>query len=275
MPPQAKRGVPCDIASAICQLILRTLPHGNIFFNSKFRRSSKPLAAASLPPAPAIYFPLFPFHFFSSFESFRSRKKTSTLFLKHYSEYLLPPNTIERHHSLRFVDDESRESCCEVEQSREWRRRSIGRRSRSRLHLDFVTSIPLLLMHPSRSWLTSNQSLNRKNGKSESKDPFRGDISLQLMALENFAISGTCAAPPVPLFERLLTTRFRRRDTCKSNCTVRACIDTDFFSNVVVIGHVDSGKSTTTGHLIYKCGGIDKRTIEKFEKEAAELGKCK
>lgn len=43
--------------------------------------------------------------------------------------------------------------------------------------------------------------------------------------------------------------------------------------NVVVVGHVDAGKSTTTGHLIYKCGGIDKRTIEKFEKEAAELGK--
>ncbi|TKC50720.1 hypothetical protein EI555_020595 [Monodon monoceros] len=43
--------------------------------------------------------------------------------------------------------------------------------------------------------------------------------------------------------------------------------------NIVVIGHVDSGKSTTTGHLIYKCCGIDKRTIEKFEKEAAEMGK--
>eukprot|EP01121_Diplochlamys_sp_Union-15-3_P010326 TRINITY_DN288_c0_g1_i6.p1 TRINITY_DN288_c0_g1~~TRINITY_DN288_c0_g1_i6.p1 ORF type:complete len:450 (+),score=116.21 TRINITY_DN288_c0_g1_i6:108-1457(+) len=43
--------------------------------------------------------------------------------------------------------------------------------------------------------------------------------------------------------------------------------------NIVVIGHVDSGKSTTTGHLIYKCGGIDKRTIEKFEKEANESGK--
>lgn len=43
--------------------------------------------------------------------------------------------------------------------------------------------------------------------------------------------------------------------------------------NIVVIGHVDSGKSTTTGHLIYKCGGIDKRAIEKFEKEAAEMGK--
>jgi len=43
--------------------------------------------------------------------------------------------------------------------------------------------------------------------------------------------------------------------------------------SIVVVGHVDSGKSTTTGHLIYKCGGIDKRTIEKFEKESTEMGK--
>ena len=43
--------------------------------------------------------------------------------------------------------------------------------------------------------------------------------------------------------------------------------------NLVVIGHVDSGKSTSTGHLIYKCGGIDERTIQKFEKEAKEIGK--
>ncbi|RZC47263.1 hypothetical protein C5167_040209 [Papaver somniferum] len=35
----------------------------------------------------------------------------------------------------------------------------------------------------------------------------------------------------------------------------------------------DSGKSTTTGHLIYKLGGIDKRVIERFEKEAAEMNK--
>ncbi len=41
--------------------------------------------------------------------------------------------------------------------------------------------------------------------------------------------------------------------------------------NIVVIGHVDSGKSTSTGHLIYKCGGIDARTIAKFEKEAQEV----
>ena len=43
--------------------------------------------------------------------------------------------------------------------------------------------------------------------------------------------------------------------------------------NLVVIGHVDSGKSTTTGHLIYKCGAIDKRVLEKVQAEATILGK--
>ena len=43
--------------------------------------------------------------------------------------------------------------------------------------------------------------------------------------------------------------------------------------NIVVIGHVDSGKSTSTGHLIYQCGGVDRRTIERLEKEATEVRK--
>ncbi|KAM3244632.1 hypothetical protein ACQJBY_056128 [Aegilops geniculata] len=43
--------------------------------------------------------------------------------------------------------------------------------------------------------------------------------------------------------------------------------------SIVIIGHVNSGKSTTTGHLIYKLGGIDKRVIEAYEKEAAEMDK--
>nr|GEX52466.1 elongation factor 1-alpha [Tanacetum cinerariifolium] len=43
--------------------------------------------------------------------------------------------------------------------------------------------------------------------------------------------------------------------------------------SVVVIRHVDSSKSTTTGHLIFKLGGIDKRMVEHFEKEATEMKK--
>ena len=43
--------------------------------------------------------------------------------------------------------------------------------------------------------------------------------------------------------------------------------------NLVVIGHVDAGKSTSCGHMIYKQGGIPKRQLEKFEEEAREMGK--
>jgi elongation factor 1-alpha len=41
--------------------------------------------------------------------------------------------------------------------------------------------------------------------------------------------------------------------------------------SLIVIGHVDAGKSTTAGHLVYLGGGINPRTIEKFEKESAQM----
>jgi elongation factor 1-alpha len=36
---------------------------------------------------------------------------------------------------------------------------------------------------------------------------------------------------------------------------------------------VDSGKSTTTGHLIFKCGGIEARALEALTKKSQEMGK--
>ncbi len=43
--------------------------------------------------------------------------------------------------------------------------------------------------------------------------------------------------------------------------------------NVVIIGHVDHGKSTTMGHFLYLTGAIDERTIRAYEEEAKKLGK--
>ena len=43
--------------------------------------------------------------------------------------------------------------------------------------------------------------------------------------------------------------------------------------NVIVTGHVDSGKSTLVGHLLYKKGTISQRMVHKFEKESNALGK--
>jgi elongation factor 1-alpha len=43
--------------------------------------------------------------------------------------------------------------------------------------------------------------------------------------------------------------------------------------SMVVCGHVDAGKSTTTGHLIFKLGGISAREMEKLQTEADQQGK--
>ncbi|ESO07332.1 hypothetical protein HELRODRAFT_76588 [Helobdella robusta] len=40
--------------------------------------------------------------------------------------------------------------------------------------------------------------------------------------------------------------------------------------NIVFIGHVDAGKSTIGGHIMYLTGQVDKRTLEKYEREAKE-----
>jgi elongation factor 1-alpha len=43
--------------------------------------------------------------------------------------------------------------------------------------------------------------------------------------------------------------------------------------SIVICGHVDAGKSTTTGRLIYELGGIPERAMEKLRAEADALGK--
>jgi len=43
--------------------------------------------------------------------------------------------------------------------------------------------------------------------------------------------------------------------------------------SLVVCGHVDAGKSTTCGHLIFKMGGISEREMTKLQATAEEKGK--
>ncbi|KAJ3874118.1 P-loop containing nucleoside triphosphate hydrolase protein [Lentinula edodes] len=53
----------------------------------------------------------------------------------------------------------------------------------------------------------------------------------------------------------------------------------DLFGNakehliIVFIGHVDAGKSTLGGNLLFITGAVDKRTMEKYEKEARKVGR--
>jgi elongation factor 1-alpha len=44
--------------------------------------------------------------------------------------------------------------------------------------------------------------------------------------------------------------------------------------NLAMIGHVDHGKSTLVGRLMYETGAVDQHTIEEYRKEAASKGKA-
>ncbi|XP_032825109.2 HBS1-like protein isoform X2 [Petromyzon marinus] len=44
--------------------------------------------------------------------------------------------------------------------------------------------------------------------------------------------------------------------------------------NLVVIGHVDAGKSTLMGHLLYLLGNVNKRAMHKYEQESKKAGKA-
>jgi len=43
--------------------------------------------------------------------------------------------------------------------------------------------------------------------------------------------------------------------------------------NIVFIGHVDAGKSTLSGNILYLTDNVDKRTIERYEREAKDLNR--
>lgn len=44
--------------------------------------------------------------------------------------------------------------------------------------------------------------------------------------------------------------------------------------NIVFIGHVDAGKSTTVGRVLYDSGKVPEQTIKKLKEEAAKVGKA-
>lgn len=43
--------------------------------------------------------------------------------------------------------------------------------------------------------------------------------------------------------------------------------------SIIFMGHVDAGKSTMGGNILYMTGAVDKRTVDKYEKEAKDAGR--
>ncbi|CAG8465837.1 11532_t:CDS:10 [Paraglomus brasilianum] len=82
------------------------------------------------------------------------------------------------------------------------------------------------------------------------------------------AIKEAAALPKPPIVESLKPSKrinvieeYRKRTAEKDSL------------NLVVVGHVDAGKSTLMGHLLYLLGEVKERTMRKYEHESQKLGK--
>lgn len=89
--------------------------------------------------------------------------------------------------------------------------------------------------------------------------------------------------------EETLVTAFNKMSTDKSSvnackATVGSSSDRDASSKIrrdvrkpnlyiVIVGHVDAGKSTLIGHLLFKLGEVDKKLMHKYEQESKKIGK--
>ncbi|KIM90762.1 hypothetical protein PILCRDRAFT_811236 [Piloderma croceum F 1598] len=94
-------------------------------------------------------------------------------------------------------------------------------------------------------------------------------------------IASSNAPPSAP--SKVFSTEKAKTDTSAIAREVQAVADASVLQdlygdikdhlNIVFVGHVDAGKSTMGGNLLFITGTVDKRTMEKFEKEAKDAGR--
>lgn len=97
------------------------------------------------------------------------------------------------------------------------------------------------------------------------------------------SVSASGNSSPAPPSNKVFTTAKSKTDTSAIAREVQAVADQEVLKdlygeikehlNIVFVGHVDAGKSTLGGNLLYITGAVDKRTMEKYEREAKEAGR--
>ncbi|MCP9260365.1 hypothetical protein DINM_003724 [Dirofilaria immitis] len=83
-------------------------------------------------------------------------------------------------------------------------------------------------------------------------------------------------SPEISQMENLQLSEDVERNMYEKNPSIKAKLFQEIKPtvNVVIVGHVDAGKSTLMGHLLYQLGGIDERTMHKYKQESAKTGKA-
>ncbi|KAF7633929.1 Tr-type G domain-containing protein [Meloidogyne graminicola] len=109
------------------------------------------------------------------------------------------------------------------------------------------------LIAPTIENLKINESLSKD--RSSSKSPSRVLTPKQTLTNLEMAIAA------VPKYRFLMLRKRTRPEESKSAL------------NLIIVGHVDAGKSTLLGHLLYQLGNVDERSMHRYKQDSSRLGK--
>ncbi|KAJ3048266.1 HBS1-like protein, partial [Rhizoclosmatium hyalinum] len=102
----------------------------------------------------------------------------------------------------------------------------------------------------------------RTSSPSRSGSPTRTASSISIGGGKLPSSVPVAAPPPVSKGKKInVLEEYAKRNSEKSSI------------NLVVIGHVDAGKSTLMGHLLYLLGEVNERTMKKYERDAEKMKK--
>merc|ERR1719295_688862 len=149
-----------------------------------------------------------------------------------------------------------------------------------------TSSVPVVQMDAEMTGVAENKKLDgvrksetgsgEKRSRSNSPLPSRMDV-LSLEATPTSSGRGTpeavnsAATPTAPTPLKQVVMRKEKLDVMAEYEKVRG--ESKEMVNLVVIGHVDSGKSTLMGHLLFQLGQVSQKIMHKYEQESRKVGK--
>ncbi|KAI9298597.1 hypothetical protein K502DRAFT_334134 [Neoconidiobolus thromboides FSU 785] len=117
-------------------------------------------------------------------------------------------------------------------------------------YFDIEASVDYLLKEISNKKKQDKKKENKEQKSSKNKVS-QLEMDLSAMNLDTSEIKRP-VSPPVINKKINVINEFKKRDIQKPNI------------NLVIVGHVDSGKSTLMGHILYQVGKVDERTMKKY-----------
>ena len=132
-----------------------------------------------------------------------------------------------------------------------------------------TTTTPVVKASVARVKNSDFQSDSANNSRSNSPLPTKLETLSIVTPKKSDPSSSEAAAAPTPQKQVVM----RKQEVNASEEFKKTRGDAKEAINLIVIGHVDSGKSTLMGHLLFQLGQVSQKIMHKYEQESRKLGK--